>query len=60
MIPKSDRARIKSEINIIKKLDNKNILTFVSAWIDKDSQQIHLITEMITGGSIRQFLKKLG
>lgn len=59
-LPKSERPRIKSEINIIKKLKHPNIISFVSAWIDKEFQQIHLITEMITGGSLRQYLGRMG
>ena len=37
-----------------------NIITFISAWICKDKDQIHFITEIITGGSLRQYLKKMG
>jgi WNK lysine deficient protein kinase len=52
-LPKSERPRIKSEINIIKKLHHPNIMTFIAAWIDKETEKIHMITEMITGGSLR-------
>jgi WNK lysine deficient protein kinase len=59
-LPKSERPRIKSEIKIIKELDHPNIITFISAWICKEKEQIHFITEIITGGSLRQYLKKMG
>lgn len=52
-LPKSERPRIKSEIKIIEKLKHQNIISFVNAWIDKESLQINLITELITGGSLR-------
>jgi serine/threonine protein kinase len=52
-LPKSERPRIKSEIKIIKELDHPNIITFINAWIDKTTEKIHFITEMITGGSLR-------
>lgn len=59
-LPKSERPRIKSEIKIIEKLKHPNIISFVNAWIDKESQQINLITELITGGSLRQYLARMG
>ena len=52
-LPKAERPRIKSEINIIKQMDHQNIIKFISAWICKEKDQIHFITEMITGGSLR-------
>ena len=48
-----ERFRIKSEINLIKALHHPNIITFINAWISKEKEQIHFITEMITGGSLR-------
>ena len=59
-LPKAERPRIKSEINLIKALHHPNIITFINAWISKEKEQIHFITEMITGGSLRQYLKKMG
>jgi len=59
-LPKSERPRIKSEIKIIKELHHKNIITFINAWLCKETEQINFITEMITGGSLRQYLKKMG
>ena len=56
---KSDKARINSEIKIIRELEHKNIIHFICAWIDKEKDQINIITEMITGGSLRQYLKKI-
>lgn len=52
-LPKSERPRIKSEIKLIKELKHRNIITFINAWIDKSTEKIHFITEMITGGSVR-------
>ena len=59
-LPKSERPRIKSEIKLIKELHHPNIITFIAAWICKETEQIHFITEIITGGSLRQYLKKMG
>lgn len=59
-LPKSERPRIKAEIQLIKELHHQNIITFIGAWICKEKDQINFITEMITGGSLRQYLKKMG
>ena len=40
-------------------MDHLNIIKFISAWICKEKDQIHFITEMITGGSLRQYLKRM-
>jgi WNK lysine deficient protein kinase len=37
-LPKQDRVRIKSEIDLIKKLEHKNIIHFISAWINKEKE----------------------
>lgn len=34
-LSKYDRVRIKSEIDLIKKLQHKNIIHFISAWANK-------------------------
>ncbi|CDW81608.1 mitogen activated protein kinase family [Stylonychia lemnae] len=58
-MPKQDRVRIKSEIDLIKILQHKNIIHFISAWVNKQKEKVIFITEMITGGSLRQFVKKI-
>lgn len=37
-LPKSERPRINSEIKLIKELDHPNIITFISAWISKETE----------------------
>jgi WNK lysine deficient protein kinase len=51
-------VRIKSEIDLIKKLKHKNIIHFISGWQNKEKQEVVFITEMITGGSLRSYIKK--
>lgn len=58
-LPKQDRVRIKSEIDLIKKLEHKNIIHFISAWYNKEREQVVFITEMITGGSLRKYVKRI-
>ena len=58
-LPKSDRPRIRQEIDLIKSLKHKNIIHFISAWQKADKEQVIFITEMITGGSLRSYVKKI-
>lgn len=58
-LPRKDRIRIKSEIDLTKKLEHKNIIHFISAWANKQKEQVIFITEMITGGSLRKYVKKI-
>lgn len=58
-LPKQDRLRIKSEIDLIKKLDHPNIIHFISAWYNNDKQEVVFITEMITGGSLKKYVKRI-
>ena len=37
-LPKSERPRIKTEIQLIKNLNHKNIITFINAWICKEAE----------------------
>jgi len=57
-LPEEDRNRIKSEINLIKNLQHKNILHFINGWQNKEKQEVIFITEMITGGTLRAYIKK--
>ena len=58
-LPKGDRVRVKSEIDLIKKLDHKNIIHFISAWYNNERQEVVFITELITGGSLKKYVKKI-
>ena len=40
-------------------LEHKNIIHFISAWVNKAKEQVVFITEMITGGSLRGYVKKI-
>jgi len=59
-LPKIDRHRIKEEIHTLKSMkEHPNIIHFISAWVNKAKEEVVFITEMITAGSIRQYLKKI-
>ena len=52
---KAERKRIVEEVNLIKALKHKNIIHFISAWANKVKEELIFITEMVTGGSLKQY-----
>ena len=58
-LSRSERKRIDAEIQIAKSLDHPRILKFVSAWINKEKEEVVFITERITGGSLRAYIGRL-
>jgi WNK lysine deficient protein kinase len=59
-LPKLDRKRISEEIHTLKSMkEHSNIIHFISAWINKSKEEVVFITEMVTAGSIRQYLKRI-
>lgn len=49
-----DRKRIADEIALLKKLKHPNIIQFISAWLNKQKEEIVFITEVVTGGSLKK------
>ena len=59
-LPKIDRKRISEEIHTLKSMkEHPNIIHFISAWINRQKEEVVFITEMVTAGSLRQYLKKI-
>ena len=45
-------------MDLIRSLKHDNIIHFVSGFQNKDKDEVVFITEMITGGTLRQYVKK--
>ncbi len=58
-LSRSERKRIDAEIQIAKSLDHPRILRFVSAWINKEKEEVVFITERVSGGSLRSYICRL-
>ncbi|CAG9317215.1 unnamed protein product [Blepharisma stoltei] len=56
---KAEKERVRDEIMIIQKLKHPNILHFIKAWHNKNREEVVFITEIMTGGSLKQYLKKI-
>ena len=51
--------KIIEEINIMKQLDHPNIVKYYTGWYDKEKKRVIIITEMVSGGSLKQNLKSI-
>lgn len=58
-MPASERRRITEEINLIKTLKHPNIIHFISAWVNRAKDEVVFITEIVTGGSLKSYLKRI-
>jgi len=58
-LTRSEKQRIRDEIMIIQRLQHQNIIHLIRAWHNKQKEEIVFITEIMTGGSLRNYLKKI-
>lgn len=50
--------RLSSEVGLLGKLKNNNIIALYSVWRDEKKQTLNFITEVCTSGNLRQYRKK--
>ena len=43
----------------MKQLDHPNIVKYYTGWYDKEKKKVIIITEMVSGGSLKQNLKSI-
>lgn len=55
----SSLKKITEEINILKQLDHPNLIHFINGWYDEAKNQIIIITELVSGGTLRSNLKRI-
>ena len=53
-------TKLEKEINILKKFKHERILSYISGWFDENKNDVVFITELFTGGSLKQYLTKVG
>ena len=51
------QKRIVKEMTILKQLDHINIIQFFGSWVNKETQCVIFVTEMITSGSLKTFIR---
>lgn len=51
-----DLERLYSEVHLLKTLKHKNIIKFYNSWVDTKTENINIITEIFTSGTLRQYV----
>jgi WNK lysine deficient protein kinase len=59
-IPPSERKRIKTEVKLLKDIPHKNVIKYFNSWVDREKEQIVFITEIMSSGSLKDYLRKVG
>lgn len=57
-IPPVERKRIKTEVKLLKDIQHKNIIRYYNSWVDREKEQIIFVTEMMSSGSLKHYLRK--
>ena len=58
-LSKPEKERVRDEITMVQKLQHPNIIHFIKAWYSKEKEEVVLITEIMTGGSLKHYLKRI-
>ena len=51
-LPPQERKRVINEVRLLETLDNKYIIKFYGSWFNKEKEQVILITEFLTSGTL--------
>jgi WNK lysine deficient protein kinase len=57
-IPPTERRRIKTEVKLLKDIQHKNVIKYYNSWVDREKEQIVFITEIMSSGSLKDYLRK--
>lgn len=58
-LARMDRKRIEREIQVLSSLDHPRVIKFISAWVNREKHEVVLITERVSGGSLRSYIRRL-
>ncbi|CAD8093338.1 unnamed protein product [Paramecium sonneborni] len=58
-VSENEIRRAKQEIAILKTLKHKNIISFIHSWHSKSKKEIVFITEIVNGGSLKNYLRRI-
>lgn len=53
-----ERKRILNEVTLLKKLHHPNLISFYGAWVNKESEKVVFITELMSSGTLKEFCSK--
>lgn len=52
-------SRLSQSIKLNCQLSHKNIVSIICSWVNNDNSECVLITEILTGGSLKEYLRRL-
>eukprot|EP00535_Pseudo-nitzschia_heimii_P010574 CAMPEP_0197174394 /NCGR_PEP_ID=MMETSP1423-20130617/934_1 /TAXON_ID=476441 /ORGANISM="Pseudo-nitzschia heimii, Strain UNC1101" /LENGTH=1332 /DNA_ID=CAMNT_0042623319 /DNA_START=300 /DNA_END=4298 /DNA_ORIENTATION=- len=58
-VPKNERNRIVNEVRLLERLHHQNIISFHGSWINREQQQVNFVTEILSSGTLKSFIKKV-
>ena len=58
-VPKTERNRIVNEVRLLERLHHHNIISFHGSWVNRERQEVHFVTEILSSGTLKSFIKKV-
>jgi len=58
-VPKYERNRIVNEVRLLERLHHPNIISFHGSWVNRERQEVHFITEVLSAGTLKSFVMKV-
>jgi len=55
-VPPNERKRIKTEVKLLKDIEHKNVIKYFNSWVDREKEQIIFITEIMSSGSLKEYV----
>lgn len=59
VLPGAEKTRIIQEVQLLQKLEHKNIINFYGSWFSKEKNQVVFITEIMTSGTLKSYIKRV-
>lgn len=59
VLPSTEKTRIIQEVQLLQKLEHKNIINFYGSWFSKEKNQVVFITEIMTSGTLKSYIKRV-
>nr|CCA14558.1 serine/threonine protein kinase putative [Albugo laibachii Nc14] len=59
LLPNTEKTRIIQEVQLLQKLEHKNIINFYGSWFCKEKNQVVFITEIMTSGTLKSYIKRV-
>lgn len=59
VLPSAEKTRIIQEVQLLQRLEHKNIINFYGSWFSKEKNQVVFITEIMTSGTLKSYIKRV-